>query len=104
MVGRVWDGGNVAQELLENVRQEVTRLQREGRSAPTLAEIRVGEWPPDERMRVLQAEDCRVTGIRYQVHAFPHFCDPRTVLRTMAALNADPTVAGIAIQAHPATR
>ena len=39
-MGRVWDGGNVAQELLENVRQEVVRLQHEGRPPPTLAEIR----------------------------------------------------------------
>ena len=70
-MGRVWDGGNVAQELLENVRQEVVRLQHEGRPPPTLAEIRVGEWPPDARFRVLQEEACRITGVFYQVHAFP---------------------------------
>ena len=104
MVGRVWDGGNVARELLENVRQEVIRLQRAGHPPPTLAEIRVGEWPPDERTRGLQAEACRITGVSHQVHAFPQLCDPQTILQTMAALNADPTVAGIAIHAHPAAR
>jgi methylenetetrahydrofolate dehydrogenase (NADP+) / methenyltetrahydrofolate cyclohydrolase len=103
MVGRVWDGANVAQELLENVRQEVIRLQREGRPPPTLAEIRVGKWPPDERIRALQAEDCRITGVSYQVHAFPHLCDLQTIVQTLADLNADPTIAGIAIHAHPAT-
>jgi methylenetetrahydrofolate dehydrogenase (NADP+)/methenyltetrahydrofolate cyclohydrolase len=102
-VGRVWDGANVAQELLENVRQEVIRFQHEGRPPPTLAEIRVGEWPPDERIRALQAEDCRITGVSYQVHAFPHLCDLQTILQTLADLNADPTIAGIAIDAHPAT-
>jgi methylenetetrahydrofolate dehydrogenase (NADP+) / methenyltetrahydrofolate cyclohydrolase len=103
-VGRVWDGSNVAQELLENVRQEVIRLRYEGRPPPTLAEIRVGEWPPEARLRVRQAEACRITGVFYQVHAFPQLCDPQTLLQTLADLNADPTIAGIAIHAHPSTR
>jgi methylenetetrahydrofolate dehydrogenase (NADP+) / methenyltetrahydrofolate cyclohydrolase len=103
VVGRVWDGSDVAQELLEHVRQQVVRLQHEGRPPPTLAEIRVGEWPSDERIRVLQAEACRITGVSYQTHAFPHLCDPQTILQTLADLNADPTIAGIAIHAHPST-
>jgi methylenetetrahydrofolate dehydrogenase (NADP+) / methenyltetrahydrofolate cyclohydrolase len=102
-VGRVWDGGNVAQELLEHVRQEVVRLQHEGRPPPTLAEIRVGEWPPDARVRVLQEEACRITGVFYEVHTFPQLCDPQIILQTLADLNADPAIAGIAIHAHPAT-
>jgi methylenetetrahydrofolate dehydrogenase (NADP+)/methenyltetrahydrofolate cyclohydrolase len=103
-VGRVWDGGNVAQELLENVRQEVVRLQHEGRPPPTLAEIRVGEWPPDAHVRMLQEEACRLTGVSYQVHVFPQHCDPQIVLQTLADLNTDPAIAGIAIHAHPAPR
>jgi methylenetetrahydrofolate dehydrogenase (NADP+) / methenyltetrahydrofolate cyclohydrolase len=104
MVGRVWDGGNVAQELLESVRQEVVRLQREGRPPPTLAEITVGDWPSNERIRVLQAEACRTTGISYQEYAFPQLCDPQTILQLLGKMNADPTITGIAIHAHPAAR
>ena len=104
MVGRVWDGGNVAQELLENVRQEVVRLQREGRPPPTLADITVGDWPSNERIRVLQAEACRITGITYQKYTFPQLCDPQTILQLLVKMNADPTIAGIAIHAHPAAR
>jgi methylenetetrahydrofolate dehydrogenase (NADP+)/methenyltetrahydrofolate cyclohydrolase len=100
----VWDGSNVAQELLENVRQEVMRLRDEGRPAPTLAEIRVGEWPPDARLHVLQAEACRITGILHQVHVFSQRCDLRSILQTLADLNADPTIAGIAIHTHLSTR
>jgi methylenetetrahydrofolate dehydrogenase (NADP+)/methenyltetrahydrofolate cyclohydrolase len=103
MVGRVWDGGNVAQELLENVREEVVRLQREGRPPPTLAEIRVGEVPSDERRRALQADACRHAGVSYQVYAFPPYCNHRTILQTLADLNADSTVTGITIDAQPAT-
>jgi methylenetetrahydrofolate dehydrogenase (NADP+)/methenyltetrahydrofolate cyclohydrolase len=102
-VGRVWDGGNVAQELLANVREEVVRCQREGRPPPTLAQIRVGELPSDERIHMLQADACRIAGVPYQAYVFPQRCDHQTLLQTLADLNADPTVAGITIQARPAT-
>jgi methylenetetrahydrofolate dehydrogenase (NADP+)/methenyltetrahydrofolate cyclohydrolase len=63
----------------------------------------VGEWPPDARVRVLQEEACRITGVFYEVHTFPQLCDPQIILQTLADLNADPAIAGIAIHAHPAT-
>jgi methylenetetrahydrofolate dehydrogenase (NADP+) / methenyltetrahydrofolate cyclohydrolase len=102
-VGRVWDGGNIAQELLQHVHEEVVRLQREGRPPPTLAEIRVGELPSDERIRLLQADACRLAGVSYQAYAFPQPCDRQPILQTLTDLNADPTIAGIAIHARPAT-
>jgi methylenetetrahydrofolate dehydrogenase (NADP+) / methenyltetrahydrofolate cyclohydrolase len=104
VVERVWDGSNVAQELLEKVRQEVIRLRHEGHPPPTLVEIRVGEWPPDARLRGLQAEACRVTGISHQVHTFAHDCDLQAILQLLAHLNVDPTITGIAIHAHPSIR
>jgi len=103
-VGRVWDGGNVAQELLEKVRQEVIRLRYEGRLPPTLAEIQVGEWPPNAHIHVLQAEACRITGVSHQVHVFPQLCDSQSILQTLADLNADPTITGIAIHTRLSTR
>ncbi len=102
-MGRVWDGGNVAQELLEKVREEMTLIQREGRPPPILAEIRVGESPINERLQILQVDACRVTGVSYQVHAFPQLCDHQAILQTLAELNADPTIAGITIHTLPAT-
>jgi methylenetetrahydrofolate dehydrogenase (NADP+) / methenyltetrahydrofolate cyclohydrolase len=103
VVGRVWDGANVARELLENVRQEVVRLQREGRPPPTLAEIRVGEVSSNERRLVLQEDACLRAGVLYQGYVFPQLCDHQTILQTLADLNVDPTVAGITIDARPAT-
>jgi methylenetetrahydrofolate dehydrogenase (NADP+)/methenyltetrahydrofolate cyclohydrolase len=103
-VGRVWDGGNVAQELLEKVRREVIRFRYEGRPPPTLAEIRVGEWPPDARLHVLQAEACRLTGVFHQVHVFPQRGDSQNILQTLADLNTDPTITGIAIHSRLSTR
>jgi methylenetetrahydrofolate dehydrogenase (NADP+)/methenyltetrahydrofolate cyclohydrolase len=104
VVERVWDGSNVAQELLENVRQEVVRLRHEGYPPPTLVEIRVGAWPPDAHLRGLQAEACRVTGISHQLYTFPHDCDLQAILQLLAHLNVDPTITGIAIHAHPSIR
>jgi methylenetetrahydrofolate dehydrogenase (NADP+)/methenyltetrahydrofolate cyclohydrolase len=53
---------------------------------------------------VLQAEACRITGIAHQVHAFPQRCDSQSVLQTLADLNTDPTITGIAIHSRLATR
>jgi methylenetetrahydrofolate dehydrogenase (NADP+) / methenyltetrahydrofolate cyclohydrolase len=102
-VGRIWDGGDAAQELLQKVREEVILLQRGGRLPPALAAITVGESPADEWIQMLQADACRVTGVSYQVYPFPPHGDRRTILQTLAGLNADPTIAGIAIHALPST-
>jgi methylenetetrahydrofolate dehydrogenase (NADP+)/methenyltetrahydrofolate cyclohydrolase len=99
----VWDGSNVAQELLEKVRQEVIHLRSEGRPPPTLAEIRVGEWPANPRLDVLQAEACRLTGVSHQVHVFPHLCNSQHILQTLTELNTDPSITGIAIHTRLST-
>jgi methylenetetrahydrofolate dehydrogenase (NADP+)/methenyltetrahydrofolate cyclohydrolase len=103
-VGRLWDGGDVAQELLEKVRQEVTRLREERQPPPMLAEIRVGEWPAAAHLHVLQAEACRITGIFHQVHTFPRPCDTQRIRHRLAELNADPSITGIAIHIRPPAR
>jgi methylenetetrahydrofolate dehydrogenase (NADP+)/methenyltetrahydrofolate cyclohydrolase len=97
MVGRIWDGGDVAQELLERVRGEVVTLQREGRSPPALAEIRVSASPLDERMQGLQKTACQFTGVSYHVRSFPPTSDHHAILQALADLNADPDITGIAI-------
>jgi methylenetetrahydrofolate dehydrogenase (NADP+) / methenyltetrahydrofolate cyclohydrolase len=99
MVGRIWDGGNVAQEWLERVRGEVVTLQRAGRSPPALAEIRVSASPLDERLQVLQKTACQFTGVSYQVRSFPPTSDHHAILQALAELNAAPNITGIAIHA-----
>ncbi len=99
MVGRIWDGGDVAHELLEKVRGEVVTLRREGRSPPALVEIRVGASPLDGRMQVLQQAACQFTGVSYHVRSFPPTSDHHVILQALAELNADPDITGIAIHA-----
>jgi methylenetetrahydrofolate dehydrogenase (NADP+) / methenyltetrahydrofolate cyclohydrolase len=97
VVAQIWDGGDVARELLENVRQQVMHLQHEGRLPPTLAEIRVGQEPFEGRLQMLHADACRDVGIPYQVYAFPSRCSHQAIRRTLAHLNADTTIGGITI-------
>jgi methylenetetrahydrofolate dehydrogenase (NADP+)/methenyltetrahydrofolate cyclohydrolase len=103
VVGQIWDGGDVAHELLEHVRREVIRLQHEGRPPPTLAEIWVGEVPSDRRVQLLHADACRKVGVSHQVYAFPSGCTHQAILQTLADLSADATISGIAIDAQPGT-
>ena len=102
-VGRIWDGGDVAQELLERVREEVALIQREGRPPPVLATISVGESPVQEYIQTLHDDACRLTGISSQAYVFPQRCHDRTLLQTLAELNATPTVTGIALHGRPWT-
>lgn len=105
MAGRVWDGSNVAQEMLKGVRDQILSLHREGHSPPVLAELWVGDAALGERWRAEQEEACRFTGISYLIRSFPLATDSNTILQTIADLNADPTVAGIVVHAcNPAGR
>jgi methylenetetrahydrofolate dehydrogenase (NADP+) / methenyltetrahydrofolate cyclohydrolase len=100
-VGRIWDGGNVAQELLEKVHEEVVLIQREGRPPPVLATISVGESPVTEHIQALHANACRLTGISSQVYTFSQCCHNQTILQTLAELNATSTITGITLHGRP---
>lgn len=101
VVGRIWDGDNVAQEILRRVRDEVTSLQHQGHPPPTLVELRVSDVASRDPMQALQEEACRVSGISYQVRFFPLTSDHGVIARALADLNADPRVTGITLHAPP---
>jgi methylenetetrahydrofolate dehydrogenase (NADP+)/methenyltetrahydrofolate cyclohydrolase len=103
-VGRIWDGDDVARNILQQVRDAVIMTQREGRPPLVLAEVRIGNSPLGERMQALQEEACRYTGVAYHVHPFPLTSEQHTILQVLAELNTDPQVSGIAIQEPTAAR
>jgi methylenetetrahydrofolate dehydrogenase (NADP+)/methenyltetrahydrofolate cyclohydrolase len=100
-VGRIWDGDNVAQEMLQRVRDEVASLQRLGHPPPTLAELRVSEAPSNDPMQIRQEEACWVSGISYRVRCFPPASEHRVIAEAVTELNADPRVTGIILQTPP---
>jgi methylenetetrahydrofolate dehydrogenase (NADP+) / methenyltetrahydrofolate cyclohydrolase len=102
-VGRIWNGGDLAQEVLERVREEVIRLQDGGRRPPALAAITVGESPVDERIQRLEAEACHITGVSYREYTFAQRGDHCPIAQTLAQLNADLTITGITIRARSPT-
>ena len=99
MLGRMWDGGDIAQEMVRQVRAEVTSLRHEGRPPPTLVELRVSDSSPHHRIQMLQEEACRLSGISYQVRSLPVPGDYQAIAPALAELNADPRVTGITIHA-----
>ena len=103
VVRRIWDGGDVAQEVLATVRRKVERMRGEGRPPPVLAEVSVGESPLHERVLALHAEACRQTGVACRVYSFSMHAEHDTIRQTLAKLSADPTITGITIQARPGT-
>ncbi len=99
VAGRIWDGSDVAQEMLKRVRDEVVAFQREGHAPPCLVEIWVQDPPFGERLKGLQEDACRLAGVSHQVRAFSPATDQDTIVRALADLNADPSVTGIAVHA-----
>jgi methylenetetrahydrofolate dehydrogenase (NADP+)/methenyltetrahydrofolate cyclohydrolase len=97
-VGRIWDGDDVARNILQQVRDEVIMIEREGRSPPVLAEVRIGPSPLGDRVQALQEEACRYTGVAYHAHDFPLTTEQHTILQALAELNNDPQVSGIVLQ------
>ena len=71
MTGRIWDGRDVAQELLKRVRDEIVSLERERYAPPVLVAMWVCDPPFDGHLRTLQEEACRLTGVSHRVCAFP---------------------------------
>jgi len=100
-VRRVWDGSNIAQEILATVLEEVELIRREGRPPPVLAEISIGESPLHKRIQALHANACRLTGVAHQVYSFSSHTEQQIILQTLVKLNGDPTIAGVTIDALP---
>lgn len=97
-MGRIWDGDEIAQEILHRVREEVMVRRRAGHPPLILAEVRVGGSPLGDHLQGLQKEACRFAGIGYQICTLPLATDQHSIRQALAELNADPRVSGIALQ------
>jgi methylenetetrahydrofolate dehydrogenase (NADP+)/methenyltetrahydrofolate cyclohydrolase len=95
--GRIWDGGDIARQMLQQVRHEVMSLRRQGRPPPALVAIKVGDSAAHNQIQNLLAEACRVSGIPYQVQSFPVAGGHHAILQALTELSTDPHVTGITI-------
>jgi methylenetetrahydrofolate dehydrogenase (NADP+)/methenyltetrahydrofolate cyclohydrolase len=98
MTARLIDGRQVAQQVHAEVRQAVEQHTAQGRRAPGLAVVLVGENPASQVYVRNKRRTCEALGIESRSHDLPADTPQSVLLELIDALNADPAVDGILVQ------
>jgi methylenetetrahydrofolate dehydrogenase (NADP+) / methenyltetrahydrofolate cyclohydrolase len=98
MSARLIDGRQVAHQVHEEVRRAVEAHQAQGRRAPGLAVVLVGEHPASQVYVRNKRRTCEALGIHSLSHDLPADTTQAELLALIDALNADPAVDGILVQ------
>ena len=91
------DGKQVAQELKEEIREQVTQMKARG-IEPCLAVILVGDDPASRVYVTNKEKDCAECGIVSREYKLPGETQEGELLQLIAELNADRSVHGILVQ------
>lgn len=90
------DGNAIAESIIEELTTEVSALSG---PKPAVAFIRVGEDPASVSYVRKKEKTAARIGIGSQLHLFPADVSRETLFERIDALNADPQVSGILVQA-----
>ncbi len=98
MSARTLDGRALAQTLRNRIAAQVSAWHAEGRRAPGLAVILVGNDPASEVYVRNKRAACEDAGLASHHHHLPAITPQAALLALIEVLNADPTVDGILVQ------
>lgn len=98
MSARLIDGKALAKRIRGEVRQAVEQRVAQGRRAPGLAVVMVGDDPASEVYVSHKRNDCKEVGIASFAHDLPASTPQAELLALIDQLNADPNVDGILVQ------
>lgn len=98
MPAQILDGREIARRLQEEIKKEVTRLQRELQVTPSLAVILVGDDPASAIYVRNKARACQEIGVKSDQYLLPADVAEETILGLIDKLNGDQSVHGILVQ------
>ncbi len=98
MTANIIDGKAIAAGLRDNIRQQVEARLQQGRRAPELAVILVGQDPASEVYVRNKRKACEDTGIISRAHDLPADTSQQALLELIDQLNAEANVDGILVQ------
>lgn len=97
-MAQVLDGKAVADRLLDEVRRGVEARKEQGRRAPCLAVVLVGDDPASQVYVRGKVKACAQTGVTSREHLPPASITQAELETLIDQLNADPDVDGILVQ------
>jgi methylenetetrahydrofolate dehydrogenase (NADP+)/methenyltetrahydrofolate cyclohydrolase len=98
MTAKIIDGKAIAQEIRQQIKQEVIRLKAEQLRAPGLAVVMVGDDPASEVYVRNKRKACRETGIESFAYDLKTQTSESELLALIDELNENPIVDGILVQ------
>lgn len=98
MTAKIIDGRAVAREVRESVAADVAAMVAEGKNAPGLATVLVGQDPASQVYVRMKHKACKEAGIRSIGHELPATASQEEVETLVRELNEDPDVHGILVQ------
>ena len=98
MTAQIINGKLIADQLLEEIHQEVSLRIAAGKRAPGLAVILIGDNPASAIYVRNKRKACERTGIRSVAHDLPAATKQSELLALIDQLNADTSIDGILVQ------
>ncbi|HTA27730.1 MAG TPA: tetrahydrofolate dehydrogenase/cyclohydrolase catalytic domain-containing protein [Bacteroidia bacterium] len=92
------DGKKISEQLLEEIKVDVEKLKSEGKKAPHLAVILVGNDPASETYVGSKVKTCERVGFKSTLIRFPSTIEESELLKRIEELNNDPDLDGFIVQ------
>ena len=99
MTARILDGKSIADQLIQDIKQQVVQRQSSGQRIPGLAVILLGNDPASSIYVRNKRRACDTAGVLSISHDLPADTSQENLLALIKQLNDDPTVDGILVQA-----
>lgn len=98
MPAQILDGAAMAEKIRQQITQEVAQRLAEGKPAPGLATVLVGDNPASQVYVKSKHKACQQVGIRSMGYELPATASQQEVMDLVKRLNDDPAVNGILVQ------
>lgn len=98
MAAQLINGKSIAEQLLATLKQRIEQRLQEGRRAPALAVILVGDSPASQIYVANKRRSCEQAGMRSLSYNLPSDTTEAELLKLVDELNQDVSVDGILVQ------
>lgn len=92
------DGKKISEQILEEIKGDVTRLKNENKKIPHLAVILVGNNPASETYVHAKIKACERVGFNSSLIRLPDTIEESTLLQKIDDLNNDDSIDGLIVQ------